>query len=152
MVDVVVKIRQATASDLDTVQYCAKRAYSKYINRMDRKPAPMVADFESHIKRNEVFVAMQEDLNVGYVVIYAKQDYIFLENIAVDPSHIGKGIGRQLFDFVEHTARGYGYKRIQLYTNAVMTENLLMYPKLGYKEFKRLQEDGYDRVFFRKFL
>lgn len=31
-----------------------------------------------------------------------------------------------------------------------MTENIPYYPSLGYEEIGRWQEDGFDRVFFRK--
>jgi hypothetical protein len=33
-----------------------------------------------------------------------------------------------------------------------MTENLLLYPSLGYHLIDRRREDGFDRVFFRKSL
>ena len=31
-----------------------------------------------------------------------------------------------------------------------MTENLELYPRLGYREVDRREEDGFSRVFFRK--
>ena len=31
-----------------------------------------------------------------------------------------------------------------------MTENLKLYPYLGYQELGRWNEDGFDRAFFRK--
>jgi hypothetical protein len=31
-----------------------------------------------------------------------------------------------------------------------MTENLEMYPKLGYRESRRMLEKGYQRVYFEK--
>ena len=39
---------------------------------------------------------------------------------------------------------------MRLYTNARMTENLSLYPHLGYVEVERREEDGFDRVFFEK--
>jgi hypothetical protein len=31
-----------------------------------------------------------------------------------------------------------------------MVENLAYYPRLGYVEYDRRREDGFDRVYFRK--
>ena len=45
-----------------------------------------------------------------------------------------------------------GFDRIELYTNAAMRENIEYYPRLGYKEIGRHEEDGFERVFFRKSL
>jgi hypothetical protein len=33
-----------------------------------------------------------------------------------------------------------------------MTDNLGLYPRLGYEEFDRRREDGFDRVYFSKAL
>lgn len=86
------------------------------------------------------------------MVFYGCNDYLHLENVAVDPRFQGLGLGRQLIDYVEQQARSGGYDSIQLYTNAKMTENLRLYPRLGYEEFDRRLEDGFDRVYFRKTL
>ena len=43
-------------------------------------------------------------------------------------------------------------RRIELYTNAAMRENVDYYPHLGYEETGRHEEDGFQRVFFRKAL
>jgi hypothetical protein len=37
-----------------------------------------------------------------------------------------------------------------LYTNAAMSENLALYPRLGYREVDRRRDAGFDRVFFAK--
>ena len=52
--------------------------------------------------------------------------------------------------FAEERAKALGFSRIILYTNIVMRENLVYYPKLGYTETHRVQEKGYSRVYFKK--
>ncbi len=54
--------------------------------------------------------------------------------------------------WLEALARQGGAAAVELYTNARMTENLQLYPRLGYAETGRRTEDGFDRVFFRKHL
>ncbi len=57
---------------------------------------------------------------------------------------------RQLVDWVERQAQAAGHRELRLYTNARMTENLRLYPRLGWVQTGRRIEDGLDRVFFHK--
>ena len=144
-------IRQAEISDFDAIRRCAEAAYAKYVARIGRKPAPMVADFAALIEQNSVMVEVDDAQRVrGFVVAYPRNDHLHLDNVAVDPDCQGQGIGRRLVERVEQQALSNGYGRIELYTNAKMRENLALYPKLGYREFDRCVEDGFDRVYFCK--
>jgi len=145
-----IQLRAATKDDLRDVQSCARVAYAKYIERMGREPAPMVVDFSKQIELGQVYIALCDASFAGYVVYYPEQNHIHLENVAVLPTFAGQGIGKKLIYFVEQAARDRGLPAVELYTNEVMTENLSMYPKLGYIETKREQQAGFNRVFFRK--
>lgn len=145
-------IRKATNRDLDEIKECAVNAYQIYIERIGREPAPMIADFQSSINLEQIFVADRNGKVAGFVVFYAKNDHVHLENIAVNSTFQKKGIGLQLIQFVESHAIENGFNRIELYTHEKMTENLGIYPRLGYREFDRRTEDGFDRVFFEKYL
>jgi len=142
--------RQATDTDVDAIAQCASAAYEKYVHRMGRKPAPMVADFSSHVQRGEVTLALYAQEIIGYVIAYANQEALMLENVAVQPAYSGMGVGAVLIELTERQAIAQGLSSILLYTNEVMTENLSMYPKLGYEEYDRRTEDGFNRVYFRK--
>jgi hypothetical protein len=52
--------------------------------------------------------------------------------------------------FAEQEAVRRGYNELRLYTHEKMTENLVMYPALGWQETGRGEQAGYQRVFFRK--
>ena len=145
-------IRLATADDLHNVKTCARLAYTKYLARMDRHPAPMVADFARQIALEQIYVATSGPLFSGFVVFYKKSDHIYLENIAVTPESSGKGYGKALIEFVEQCAHDARVNAVELYTNEVMTENIAIYTKLGYAEIERKREDGFNRVYFRKLL
>jgi GNAT superfamily N-acetyltransferase len=73
-----------------------------------------------------------------------------VENVAVRPAAQGQGIGGRLLALAEQHARGLGLSEIRLYTNEAMTENLAYYPRRGYTETHRADQDGFRRVFFRK--
>jgi len=143
-------IRLATLSDLAAITDCAHRAYAKYVERIGRKPAPMIADFEASLRAKHVHVIQQLDRIIGYVVHYPLGDSMHLENVAVLPESRGRGAGRRLINFVEQETARQKLRAVELYTNVKMTENLLLYPAIGYVETGRRTEDGFERVYFKK--
>ncbi len=143
-------IRPATAGDVSAMIAIATAAYVVYVPRIGREPAPMVADFASHVVKGEAYVLETGGEVVAYIVTFRKDDAQFVENVAVHPGHQGHGHGYQLMDFAESLARRAGLRRLALYTNAKMTENLDFYPRLGYVETHRVHEDGFDRIYFEK--
>ena len=151
-------IRRATPRDLAAITACAQDAYAKYVGRIGRKPAPMIADFARRIDDGIVHVSVTEDGAAadgalqGFIVFYRRDDHFHLENVAVAGRHQGKGVGKKLIDYCEAAGRADGVGHVELYTNAKMTENLTLYPRLGYVEVGRRREAGFDRVFYRKSL
>ncbi|KAA2317118.1 GNAT family N-acetyltransferase [Pseudooceanicola sediminis] len=144
-------IRTARPSDEPDIRSCAEQAYARYVPLMGRKPAPMVADFASQIAARHVHVATNSQDEVqGFIVFYAEGDHLLLENVAVFPSATGRGIGKDLVSFCEVSARRRGLGSVHLYTNEKMSDNLSIYPRLGYVEVDRRVEDGFHRVYFVK--
>ena len=111
----------------------------------------MAANFAEAIERQHVTVCVVGEV-VGFVVFFPKAGEMHLENVAVMPDFSGRGFGKQLIEWVEQAAVCQHLPSVNLYTNELMTQNLLMYPSLGYKEYKRVMEDGFRRVYFRKLL
>ncbi len=143
-----VRIRPAGPDDLDAVRRIARAAYAPYVPRIGREPAPMVADFATSIAAGELWVAGAPV--AGFVVAYPRGDHWHLENVAVEPSAQGTGLGGALIAHVEAMARAARARAVELYTNAQMTGNRSLYPRLGYAETGRAVEGGFDRVFYRK--
>jgi ribosomal protein S18 acetylase RimI-like enzyme len=147
------KIRKALAPDEAAIRACAEHAYERYVAAIGRKPAPMVADFAAQIAAGHVHAALDDAGHLqGFIVFFPRNGHMFLENVAVEPAAAGRGIGRALIAFCEDQARQAGLAAVHLYTNAKMTANLSIYPRLGYVEIDRRTEDGFDRVFFEKSL
>jgi GNAT superfamily N-acetyltransferase len=144
-------IHQAVPTDCDRVAELANAAYSPYLKRMDKKPAPMTDDYATLIAGGCVSVLEVESETIGYIVLIPeKNGAMLLDNLAVDPEAQGRGFGKMLIDYAEKQAREAGFHRIFLYTNEVMTENLRYYPRLGYTETHRAWDKGFNRVFFSK--
>ncbi len=147
-----VLIRPAVAGDAAAVTTMIEASYALYVPRMGKKPAPMLDDYAALIARDLVTVLEVEGKLAGAIVTLLEPDHVFVETGGVDPAFQGRGFGWRPLDVAEAQARRAGLSELRLYTNAMMTENLAMYPKLGWVETHRMTEKGYDRVYFAKAL
>jgi ribosomal protein S18 acetylase RimI-like enzyme len=146
----VITIRPAAEADASTLRRIAVAAYQHYVPRIGREPAPMTADYAAAARRAQAWAAAEDGEVAGFAILIPQPGYLLLENIAVLPAAQGRGIGARLLALAEERARALDLPEIRLYTNAAMTENLTYYPRHGYAETHRAQQDGFHRVFFRK--
>jgi predicted N-acetyltransferase YhbS len=146
-------IRPATPADEARIRGCARLAFARYVPLIGRRPAPMDADIAAQIAAGEIHVATGAEGELqGYIAFRPVDGVMLLDTVAVHPRAAGQGIGRALVAHCEKAARGLGLTRVRLYTNAAMTANLTLYPRLGYVATGRGTEDGFDRVHFEKTL
>ncbi len=145
----VLVVRRADASDVGALAALAREAYEVYVPRIGRPPAPMTADYAEAVRTGLTWAAVRDGVLVGLLVLVVRPDHLLLENVAVLPSAQGSGVGARLLAFAEEQARELGPEEIRLYTNEAMTENLAYYPRHGYVETHRAEQDGFRRVFFR---
>ena len=143
-------VRLADHDDVDVLRAIAAAAYQPYIARIGRAPAPMTADYDQAVRSGQTWVAVQDGQISGFVVLVAEPGYLLVDNLAVRPAAQGRGIGSRLLAQAEQHAHRLGLSEIRLYTNEAMTENLAYYPRRGYIETHRADQDGFHRVFFRK--
>ncbi len=143
-------MRPATAADLPAIRDIVTAAYARYLDRMDRPPAPMLADYTAEVESGRLWVAGEPV--TGLIELIETGDSLHVANVAVHPSAQGTGLGRRLMEFAEERARRRGLTRLDLFTNEVMTENQAIYARLGYHETARRTEDGYHRVYLEKLL
>lgn len=145
----VAHLRAAAPADAARLREIARAAYQKYVPRIGREPMPMGADFAGQIAAARVIVVEADGTVAGYMVAWAECDAYYIDNIAVDPAHQGRGLGRMLIACAVRATRQHGLGAIRLYTNAAMRENLAIYARIGFVETRRASEDGFDRVFMR---
>ena len=110
----------------------------------------MDADWAREIAAGHLFVLEAEGTVAGYIVMRAEKGAMHIDAIALLPPFQGRGLGRSLINFAEQQAIAARLSALELYTNAKMTENLELYPRLGFVETDRRVQYGYARVFFRK--
>ncbi|HEX3995213.1 MAG TPA: GNAT family N-acetyltransferase [Acetobacteraceae bacterium] len=143
-------IRIACAADAASVHAIVDAAYRSYIPRIGKPPGPMLDNYAQRIADGQVWILADTSGIVGILVLEETADGLLLDNIAVAPGQQGKGHGRTLLEFAETQAKRRGWNEIQLYTNALMTENIALYHRIGYLETVRVTEKGFDRVYMVK--
>jgi predicted N-acetyltransferase YhbS len=143
-------IRPAVPADAEAVAAIAREAFEHYIPRIGAPPVPMLVDYAAAVAAAKVWVATDADAVIGFVLLEDEPDSLLLDVLAVSPAVQGKGIGAALLAFAEDETRNRGYRKITLYTNAAMTENIAYYPRHGYVEVGRETVQDRHRVFFEK--
>lgn len=163
-----VQVIRATRDHVPAVRAMVQAAYAKYVDRIGRPPAPMLADYDKILEedKQEVWVlAVPEsssDTNpssssssntMGSIILAPDPSCaaaLKINNLVVDPNSQGKGYGRVLMGFAEDLAKTRGLYKLTLFTNVMMWENIGLYAKLGFAEVDRRVEEGYERVYFEK--
>ena len=146
----VLTLRRAAAADVDAVRAVTTAAFEKYVPRLGGLPAPMEADHAAAVHAGRVWVAEEDGTTLGYATLEPQPDHLLLDIVAVSPAAQGRGVGGRLLALAEERAREAGLPEIRLCTSEVMTENIAYYPRRGYTETHRGEEEGFKRVFFRK--
>jgi ribosomal protein S18 acetylase RimI-like enzyme len=139
-------LRLAELDDLAAVEAIVREAYSPYIARIGRPPAPMLDDYPALIGERRVHVAEREGVVQGVLVLLPRDDALLLDNVAVASAARGRGLGRAMLVFAERAAVASGYRFVRLYTNVAMTENIALYSRIGYRISHEADELGLHRV------
>jgi ribosomal protein S18 acetylase RimI-like enzyme len=112
----------------------------------------MTDDYAEVIANQRVTVAESYGNIVGVIVLSVDDEGFLIDNVAVEPSHRGEGLGRALLEFADAEARRMGFDSIHLYTHEKMTENLAIYSRIGYVEYDRRSHGEFSLVYMRKHL
>ncbi|UPK91026.1 hypothetical protein LCI18_001961 [Fusarium solani-melongenae] len=147
-------LERATPHDVPAIKAIVDAAYTKYIERIGKPPAPMTTDYEEVLQSHHVFVLRKKehDIIVGSIVLGHQQgsDAVKINNLVVDVTAQGRGYGGVLMRYAAEFAKSRGCSALELFTNVKMWENLGLYAKMGFVETERKTDEGYERVYFRK--
>ncbi len=142
----------ATAADAPEVSALVNAAYGPYVERIGMTPRPMTDNYAEVIRNSRVTVAESVGRIAGVIVLATTDEGFVIDNVAVHPAHRGKGLGKVLLEFAEAEARRAGFDSIYLYTHEKMTENLVLYSRIGYVEYDRRSQGKFSLVYMRKHL
>jgi len=145
-----IQLRPAQPEDHEQIVACVEAAYRGYIEAIGQKPAPMLDDYKALIRAEAITVAFDGDDLVGLIVMWARPDHWYVDNVAVWPEHQGTGVGSVLMAHADEMARAAGFVEVRLYTNEAMTANTTYYEHRGYSETHRSEEAGYNRIYYSR--
>jgi ribosomal protein S18 acetylase RimI-like enzyme len=145
-------LRPADAADVPTLADVVDAAYGHYVERIGGPPGPMTDDYAQVVRDRRVTVAERGGKIVGLVVFGPADEGFAIDNVAVEPTHQGLGIGTALIESAEIEARRAGFDAIYLYTHEKMTEDLAFYSRIGYAEYDRRRRGDARLVYLRKTL
>ncbi|MCP2335409.1 MFS transporter [Actinomadura rupiterrae] len=143
------EIRPARPSDRPDVERVVQAAYAPWTEIIGTPPLPLSSDYAALIEAGRVFVL--DDLS-GLIVLIPEDGRLLVDNVAVDPSHQGEGLGSRLLDYAEDRARELGLPALRLITNEKMTSNISRYERRGYRETGRESIQGRHAVHMSKTL
>jgi len=89
------------------------------------------------IIENDVWLLEEEGHPLGVLELVHEPGCLLIYSVAVRPGHQRQGLGRQLMGWAERQAARAALPRLRLYTNAIMTANIALYTRLGYRETER---------------
>lgn len=144
------RLRPAEAADVPRLTELVDAAYGPFVERIGRPPRPMTDDYEEVVRDKKVIVAESDGEIVALLVLEVTEEGFLVNNVAVDPSLQGSGVGRALLERAEDEARSAGFESIYLYTHEAATENLEMYARVGYVEYDRRPAGDAQIVYMRK--
>ncbi len=142
--------RQANFKDMHHVWRIVYHAYSEYIPLLGRTPPTFQEDFDNHVALGNLWLFIRGDDVAGMVVLTPMLDHVLIQALCVDPSLQGHGIGRQLLAFAELRTRSVGVREMRLYTNSLMSRNLRIYRRWGFRK-THVEDYGWgQRIHMRK--
>jgi len=142
--------RRATTADIPIIIALTQAAYTKYIARLGREPQPMTADYDQILATQPVWLLCLADEPIGVLVLMHEPEALLIYSVAISPLYQKRGYGRRLLAWAEEQAQQAGYTTIRLFTNALMTENIALYRRLGYSETRREPFGGLTLVHMAK--
>src|SRR5262249_27627450 len=138
----VITIRLAVEAGAPAPPSIAVSAYQHYVPRIGREPAPMTAGHTAAAHRGQAWVGAEDGPAAAFITLPPQPGYLLLQTVPVRPAAQGRGVGARLLALGEEHARSLHLPQVRLYTNEAMTENLAYYPRHGYTDTHRAQQNG----------
>ena len=137
-----VKIRKATLKDAQKIFKLLNESNNLRGNDREYYELQDVKDYINN-KLNKIFVYELDKKIVGVFISQFWKTYVYLYLIAVDSRYQGKGIGKDLFNFLENLTRKYQRELIEVDTEI---NNKKMKSLLEGRQYKR----GKEFLFYSK--
>ena len=136
----IIDVRPAGMADRAVVVKVLQRAFADYDGRLQPPPGALgetEASVRAHLKRGPIALAYIGGEPVGAMFIERKDDTLFLSRISVVPEKRGSGITARMVAMAEAEARREGVDALTLRVREVLTQNIALFQRLGFREIGR---------------
>ena len=133
------KIEKAEYKDLDEVlklQYLAYQSEADLFGTRDIPPLKQTLDEVAKEYDQGIILKLTDENSViiGSVRAKEKDGTVYIGKLMVHPDHRCKGYGSRLLNEIEAY---FPERRYELFTSTKSVDNIRLYEKMGYKEFKQ---------------
>ena len=138
------RLRQATATDLSFVRTATHAAYAPWERILGGSPLPMLEDYAPRIARHEVWIVERRGEAAGVMVIEPGDGCLIIFSLAVLPAYQSQGVGQWMIEAVEQMGQAAGVPELRLYASDRMVRNLEIYRQAGFSETGRRQHPYHE--------
>ena len=141
----VLTFRTAMLSEGEEVVRVIRAAFTPYVRALGREfPADGSAQFAkergrfaAELERGDVYLALDGERIVGAVRTKPQEKDLYIDQIAVDPSQQGTGVGSRLLQRIDEVARARGLGGLSLMTAEMAAANVRLYQRHGFEIVSR---------------
>ena len=149
------RVRLLEPPEAQPAEDLLRKAFTPYVRRLGREQQPQTFTYLlDAVAERRVYGAFSEAELIGVAIIRRLERGLYLDQIGVDPSLQGAGLGRAFLRALEAEARSAGVETIALNTAEMMTHLLKLYEAEGFREVRRGPPDhdldAHTRVYFEK--
>ena len=145
-----IEIRRAAPHEAAAIRDLVRAAYAKWVPVIGREPLPMRADYDRALREHEIDLLLVEGRLLGLIETIAREDHLWIENVAIRPEAQGRGLGRHLLAHAEAKAAMAGLAELRLLTNEAFAANIALYERVGYRIDRREPFQGGITVYMSK--
>jgi predicted N-acetyltransferase YhbS len=138
-------LREAGAADAEVLARLLREAFEEFRGQLDPPSSAHGKTAEAVLRELQgggALIAEVEGAPVGCVFLHPREDHLYLDRLAVLPSHRGAGIARQLMDAAE--ARG----PVRLSVRCALAAQQAYYARRGYVFHAHGTHEGYAQPTF----
>jgi len=112
-----------------------------------------IDEFYKEFDHSTILKAVTDNIIVGSVRAYIKNNICFIGRLIVHPDYQNKGIGTKLMNEIEGYFKDKHINKYELFTGEKSQKNIHLYQKIGYRIFKTEKlNDNVNIVFMEKLI
>jgi len=147
MAPATISLREAGAVDAEVLARLLREAFEEFRGQLDPPSSAHGKTAEAVLRELEgggALLAEVEGAPVGCVFFHPREDHLYVDRLAVLPSHRGAGVARVLMDAAEARAEG----PVRLSVRCALTEQQAYYARRGYNFHAYGTHAGYTQPTF----